>query len=381
MIRLQRKAGTFLPTLEQHHLLRASLLTDAARVRESFGVWKSRVDLDRIEHGSIRLIPLLYRNLKRCGIEDPMMPRLKGVYRQVWFRNQLILEHGVRALRAFAAEGISAIVLKGAALVATVYDDPALRPMEDFDVLVSREHFGRAVEVMLTSGWSFHPPLSDPEPHFVFQHAIGFRHDGGGELDLHWSAMGLPIDREEMQSVWSSAHDLRIRDQESHSLEPADQLLQICTHATQWNPDIPPIRWAADAWLLLEPASFPWRTLVERARARGLSLIMRRTLEYLRDGLDVVVPDDVMATLARQTRVSEHIALGLRKESGRLVYLQFFVDWIRHAFVDTIGAPRRLLLLPRFLRSYCRVGTTADLLRLVTSRLALGTRRVRRSSF
>lgn len=377
MIRLQRSAGTFLPTLEQHYLLRASLLTDAARVRESFDVWKSRVDLDRIEHGSMRLLPLLYRNLKRCGIEDAMMPRLKGVYRQVWFRNQLILEHGVRVLRALTAEGISAIVLKGAALVGTVYDEPALRPMEDFDVLVSRELFGRAVDVLLTSGWSFHPPLSDPEPHFVFQHAIGFRRDEGGELDLHWSAMGLPIDREEMQSVWSSSQALRIGDQETRSLAPADQLLQICTHATRWNPDIPPIRWAADAWLLLENASFPWETLVELARARGLSLVMRRTLEYLRDGLDVAIPDDVMATLARQTRVREHIALALRKARGRLVYVQFFVDWMHHAFIDTIGAPGRLFLLPRFLRSYCRVETTTDLLRLVTSRLTLGTRRVR----
>ena len=41
MIRIQRKAGTFLPTLDQHHLLRASLLRDAALVRESFERWKS----------------------------------------------------------------------------------------------------------------------------------------------------------------------------------------------------------------------------------------------------------------------------------------------------------------------------------------------------
>lgn len=377
MIRLQRKAGTFLPTLEQHHLLRAALLSDPTRVRESFAEWKSRVHIDSIEHGSMRLIPLLYRNLKRLGVDDPLMPRLKGVYRQVWFRNQLILEHGLRSLRALSAGGISAMVLKGAALIGVVYDEPALRPMEDFDVLVPCEHFRRAVDLMLAGEWTFHPPLSDPESHFVFQHAIGFRHDGGGELDLHWSAMGLPGDQEGSRNVWSSSQPLTIGDQEARTLAPADQLLQICSHASRFNPDIPPIRWAADAFLLIARAPFPWDALIESARARGLSLVMLRALEYLRDGLDVAISDDVMAALTRQVRVVEHLALGLRSAGGRLVYVQFVVDWMQHAFVDTLGAPRRLLLLPRFLRSYCRVGTTAALLRLMTSRLAWNTRRAK----
>jgi hypothetical protein len=366
VIRIQRKAGTFLPTFDQHHLLRASLLRDPALVRESFEHWKSLVAIDAVEQGSMRLLPLLYRNLKRLGIDDALLPRLKSVYRQVWFRNQLILEHGRRALQALSAAGIPAVTLKGAALVETVYDEPALRPMEDYDVLVPREHFRRAVEAMLAADWVFHPPLCDPEPHFVFQHAVGFRRDGGGELDLHWSAMGLP-------------RNFSIGD-EARTLTPADQLLQICTHATRFNPDIPPIRWAADAFLLLASAPFPWDALIERARARRLSLVMLRTLEYLRDGLEVANPEHVMTSLACQIRIGERLALGLRNAGGRLVYVQFLVDWMQHAFVDTIGAPRRLLLLPRFLRSYCRVGSTAALLRLMTSRLALNRRRVFRES-
>ncbi len=357
MIRLQRKAGTFLPTLDQHHLLRASLLQDPAAVRESLDRWKSLVPFDAVEQGSMRLLPLLYRNLKRLGIDDPLLPRLRSVYRQVWFRNQLILEHGRRAMQALSAAGVPAVVLKGAALVETVYEEPALRPMEDYDVLVSREHFRRAVDVMRNGGWTFHPPLADPEPHFVFQHAVGFRREGGGELDLHWTAMGLPTD-------FAIA-----------PLAPADQLLQICTHATRFNPDIPPIRWAADAFLLIAGAPFPWNELVDHARARGLSLVMHRALEYLRDGLGAAIPADVLPSLDAQVRLGERLSLGLRNSGGRLVYVQFVVDWLQHAFVDTAGAPRRLLLLPRFLRSYCRVESTGSLLRLMTARLAFNRRR------
>jgi Uncharacterised nucleotidyltransferase len=341
MIRLQRKAGTFLPTVEQHHLLRACLLND----RESFAKWQSLVDLDAIDRGSMRLLPLLYRH-------HPAVPRLKGVYRQVWFRNQLILDHGARAMRALEGAGIPAVALKGAALATTVYDEPAQRPMEDYDGLVPHDRFARAVEVMLASGWSFHPPLADPESHFVFQHAIGFRRDGGGELDLHWTADGLPP-------------DAALR-----PLAPVDLLLQTCAHATLLNPHVPPIRWAADAFLLIARDAIVWEDVVALARERRLSLTMHRCLEYLRDGLGVAIPDLVLDALARDVTFRERASLALRNAPGRFAYLQFVVEWLGHA-----GASRRLLMLPRFLRSYCRVDSNAALLRLATSRLVLNTRR------
>jgi hypothetical protein len=375
MIRLQRKPGTFLPTFEQHHLLRAALLRDPAAARRSFDTWKSRVPIDDVDHGSLRLLPLLYRNLTRLGIDDPLLPRLKGVYRQVWFRNQLILDQGTRYLRTLAGAGIPAVVLKGAALVHTVYAEPGLRPMTDFDVLVPREHFRHAVELLLATGWSFDPPLADPEPHFLFQHAVGFAREGGGALDLHWSAMGLPLDDTAARTVFDNSQPLQIGAQVLRTLTPADQLLQICAHATLRNPDVPPIRWAADAALLLADAEFPWDTVLAHARARGLSHVMHRCLEYLRDGLDVAIPQSVLTTLAAHQRLRERVALTIRNTPGRTVYLQFFIEWMQHAFADTRNAPRRLLHLPRFLRSYCRVATTGALLRLLTSRLALNTRR------
>jgi hypothetical protein len=351
LIRLQREPGTFLPTAAQHHLLRAALVTDP---RESFEAWKAAVHIDHVDHGSMRLLPLLYRNLKNAGVGDPLLPRLKGVYRQVWFRNQLILEHGQRVLRTLADAGIPAIVLKGAALVQTVYAEPALRPMEDFDVLVPREQFARAVRLLRAEEWVFQPPLQDPEPHFVFQHAVGMRREGGGELDLHWSAMGLGEE-------WPPSDG---------TLAPAEQLLQICTHATRFNPDIPPIRWAADAYLLIARAPFPWDALVELADARRLSLVMFRCLEYLRDGLDVAVPDDVMDALALQNHKREHLTLWLRNARGRMVYVQFFVDWM-----SNVRSSRQLLLLPRFLRSYCQVESTSALVKLVLARFAWNRRR------
>ena len=122
---------------------------------------------------------------------------------------------------------------------------------------------------------------------------------------------------------------------------------------------------------LLARESFPWDELVESARVRRCSTVMRRCLEYLRDGLDVAVPEHVIRKLAKQERLGERIALWVRNAGGRMEFVQFFVEWMQHGLMH----PTKLVLLPRFLRSYCRVTSTAALLRLVTSRLALNTRR------
>ncbi len=58
------------PTRQQELLLRAALL-DGDSARESWKEWRSAIDIDLIDLGSQRLLPLLYRNLNRLEIEDP----------------------------------------------------------------------------------------------------------------------------------------------------------------------------------------------------------------------------------------------------------------------------------------------------------------------
>jgi hypothetical protein len=134
-------------TSQQTLLLRAALL-DGPTALDAWQAWKSNIDIDTLDPGSYCLLPLLYRNLQRHTIVDPLMDRFKGVYRKTWYQNQVLFHHMAGVLRALHAAGIPAMLLKGAALIQLHYTDAGLRPMADFDVLVPREQAMPAIEVL-----------------------------------------------------------------------------------------------------------------------------------------------------------------------------------------------------------------------------------------
>src|SRR5687767_2459676 len=72
------------PSETQRLLLRAALLSGPAAV-DAWEAWLGHADWEAgVEHGSFRLLPLLYTNLRRGGVAHPSLQKLKGVYRQAW---------------------------------------------------------------------------------------------------------------------------------------------------------------------------------------------------------------------------------------------------------------------------------------------------------
>lgn len=372
----------FLPTRDEHELLRAALLENREEAIASFYRWKQAVDFESIEIGSLRLIPLLHRSLRRHGVDDELMPRLRGIYRQVWFRNHLILKAGIQAVEALREQQISSLLIKGAALVATAYDDVALRPMEDFDIVVHRTDFRRALAVINRIGWQIDPSLPDPESHLEFQHAIALRREGSGDLDLHWASMWGTFDTPGEEAFWHNSVEAALTGTSVRVLAPPDQLLQLCTHATQLNTMVP-IRWVADSLFILQKAgaSFDWQRLVHVARIRSLSLTQLQCLEYLRDGLGVNIPGETMASLRRNVTLPERIVLQLKISTRAKRRWYAALVWRRLIFLDGLPAvPRRFRLFGRYLRSAFRVPASVSLLRFVLSRLARRTASAHSSS-
>lgn len=141
-------------------------------------------------------------------------------------------------------------------------------------------------------------------------------------------------------------------------LSPPDQLVQVCAHSTHRSPGVAPIRWVADAVLLLrkEGDSFDWTRAVSMARLRGVSLALLRCLRYLRDGLGVSVPAAVLEELRRNRRAGEAMILYLRGAHPVVQRWYAALVWVRLLFFDGLAAvPSRLAMLRRYLRSSFRV--------------------------
>ena len=324
-----RRPAIWAPTAQELLLLRAGLW-DGERGLAAWRRWRTEAgDLDEVEGGSFRLLPLVYRNLGPLLADDPDAGRLKGIYRSSWAVNQLGLKVGRRAIEALRAAELDVLVLKGGALLGSAYGDAGARPMGDLDLAVRPERVEEAVGALRGAGLA--PIEDDPVRALTVCHSLAFRDREGQEVDLHrglqWRA-GLDRD------FWEAAVGSELAGAPVLVLCPADQLLHVCVHGAAWNP-VQPIRWVADACRTIEAAGpeLDWDRLVELAVKGRLTPPLHASLSYLAAELEAPVPADVLGRLATapvsRSERRAHEALAQPPSSRRsLTMLWWF--WERH---------------------------------------------------
>lgn len=97
-------AGVPSLTLLQEDLLKAAFAADETAAA-AWRRWRDAVDWEaHLDHDAFRLLPRTYRNLRRLGVADPLLLRLRGIARQAWYANQRRLHPTVQALTAAGVE-------------------------------------------------------------------------------------------------------------------------------------------------------------------------------------------------------------------------------------------------------------------------------------
>lgn len=290
------------PNEQQELLLKAALLEGEA-ARAAWMSWRAKASLNKLDTASHRLLPLVYHNLRTLQIDDPLMPEMEGVHRYFWLRNQVLFNQAANVLRSLHAAGIPTLLLKGVALIVRQEQDPGLRPMEDFDFLVPVARVGDALPLLAAAGWRPLQPV-DLRPEMLDQqHSADLKHESGINLDLHWHVLHGCTAADADDDFWAAAVEFRLQEVPTAVLSPADQLLHLCAHGVRWE-QMPPIRWVADALLLLRAApNLDWDRLRAQTEKRRLVPRMRDALNYLVRVFAAPVPERVLQHL-RTTPVS-----------------------------------------------------------------------------
>ena len=338
------------PTEEQELILTASLLSGEPAV-EAWHQWKSKADIDHLDQGSFRLLPLLYRNMSSHEVQDSAMNKLKGVYRLTWYKNQVLLRHMALLLRNYHESGIETMVLKGAALTLLYYKDYGLRPMGDLDILVHTDQALPAINVLERSGWT--PREFSPTKEYIStRYSHGFVDGNGRELDLHWHLMPECCSSNADDDFWESALTSSLHGIPVQTLSHTHQLLHTCIHGSKWNA-VSPCRWVADAVMLIRHAQseIDWNDLLAQAAERHVILPLRDTLQYLHDRFHAPIPKSVMKQM-RSTPVPEieriEYTISIKPRTYWTAILEL---WCTHTrLMENTGMPERLIKFPGFLQ-------------------------------
>jgi hypothetical protein len=348
-----KRQGSFWPTLQQEMLLRAALLNGRAAI-DAWSEWKSCVDIDDIDAldpGSYRILPLVYRNLKNQHVEDPLMTKLKGVYRLTWYKNQMLFHTIANLLRSFQNAAIKTMVLKGAALTILCYKDYGLRPMDDFDVLVHTDQALPAINLLKELGWK--PKSFEPTEEYInLSYSHGFYDSADRECDLHWHLLSQSRERNSDDDFWEGAREIKVKDVPTHVLTPTDQLFHICMHGIKWD-STPTFRWVADAITIMTSlqSDIDWDRLIAQAKKRRLILPLRDTLHYLRDSFHAPIASEMLQRMKdmpvpRIDRIEYKITISPPSRWTAVLDL-----WCQHSrLMGNTNVLHKLIRFPRFLQ-------------------------------
>ena len=285
-------------------LLEAALLEgpSAAAAAEK---WIGALSKQETENGfkelgraSRRLLPLVYRNTKGF-LADGLRDAIRPIHHEYWADNQKRLCRLQELLPWFEEKGVPTLILKGMALSVLHYRDMALRPMSDLDILVPEHSAQDVVERLLGEGWSsvyYLPSASRKRYFYRHTHAFPLEHPHYGCLDLHWHVLAEATFKDADLPFWQDSVPLAVNKIRSRALNPTDQLIHACVHGFTSNV-VSPIRWIADAIVILRNSDIDWTRLVRLARELHITLPLAACLTFLRARFSTQIPEETTGEL------------------------------------------------------------------------------------
>jgi hypothetical protein len=172
--------------------------------------------------------PLLYYRLANSNLINDIPKnislQLHKTYLGTLSVNIRLYKELAKILKLLQDEGIPVITLKGIALAEIIYQNIALRPMSDIDLVIKSDDLNKINQIMLNSGWenqSYLNRIGFDEQHF--KHIAYSK--GNSTIEVHPKIYELPL-----LDPWMKAVRTEIAKTDTFILGTEDFLMHLCLH-------------------------------------------------------------------------------------------------------------------------------------------------------
>ncbi|MCB8920905.1 MAG: nucleotidyltransferase family protein [Ardenticatenaceae bacterium] len=253
-------------------------------------------------------------------------------------------------LRQFAVAGVTAVLLKGAALALTVYPDRTWRTMSDVDAWVQGVEMAAAVTAVRELGFGIYS--KEERPWQLQQLSQGevqlYRTEWAqGLVELHWSAFQgwwlLRVAQPDANGVWARKEPLSVAagGSEVYQLAAEDMVLQVALHLViNHQLGMKALQGLLDIALTAQGRGVDWAVVAGRAKIWRVRTAVYTVLYLLDELIGVEGVEEALAQL-RPSRLRrwligrfvspESVLAGRDLRNGRMrhLFLLILVDRLR----------------------------------------------------
>lgn len=269
--------------------------------------------------------PLLYARLGELGVRGKIPVDIAQRSKEECFssqaRNMKVYSELRTVLAALTKEGLSVVVLKGAALAELVYRHIGLRTMADVDVLVERKDLDKAGTILERLGFVPNESYRDKQWYREHHHHMVpyVSSDGSMTIEVHWhiiertALLDMPVDY-----LWAHVQPVRIASVPCLTLSAEHMLLHVAIHISGSNRFLGQLRGLYDVAELLRRFGheMKWEELLRVTALADAHKHLYVVLCLVRDTLGASVPVEVLRQLRKEfsllpleERLVRHIGL------------------------------------------------------------------------
>ncbi len=252
------------------------------------------------------LAGLLLERVRQIGVSPPpgAYQKLHESSTAVAANNLHLTSELVHIVTALQHADIPVMLLKGAGLIPTVYEQLDLRPMSDLDLLIPPENVADALAVLAGIGCQSGAALicDDFFPKYHYEVEL---HTGSlrpARIDLHARpfrplryARTMPDD-----ALWEGRTAIRVGDVEASIPSTELMFLHLAVHAAIHG--FSRLLWLYDLKRFVDHfgRTMDWTLVTDRARRWRLSLPLGLAIERATESLGMVIPSGVIEALSIQ---------------------------------------------------------------------------------
>lgn len=254
----------------------------------------------------VGIAPLVYKHISSSALQQNIPSEILGFLEKEYHRNTLrnlrIYGQLREILEATQKLQVPLILLKGSFLARFLYDDFALRPMSDLDMLCKEFDSGCMGEILRVLGYHqeniFRSPYHEKIATLETSHLPTFVRKNSFGVEVHcwlFSANGSKIP--DMEKLWEQSEQVDFEGYNVRILSTEEQLLHLCHHlylhidgyrtvSLYWFCDI-------DEWIRRAGDDLDWNMFYDMADSIGISCQVESVLHIVKKHWDTPVPERI----------------------------------------------------------------------------------------